>query len=136
MKSEFIHTIRVRYVECDSMGFVHHSVYATYFEEARTEVMRKMGLNYKEIEDAGIIMPVKFMDFHFKKAAFYDELLHVKVVIHPLTGVRCKFGYETRNSKGDLLNTGTTELFFASKKDMKPMKLPLEFENKIKSFIS
>jgi acyl-CoA thioester hydrolase len=41
------------------MGFVHHSVYAMYFEEARTEGLRALGVRYKDLEDNGIIMPVR-----------------------------------------------------------------------------
>ena len=55
----FIHHIRVRYAECDRMGFVHHSNYALYFEEARTEYLRSLGVNYKQLEDEGIIMPLR-----------------------------------------------------------------------------
>ena len=51
------HQIRVRYGECDQMGFVHHSRYALYLEEARTEILRSNGLAYKDMEDEGIIMP-------------------------------------------------------------------------------
>ena len=40
------HPIRVRYDECDPMGFVHHSHYLKYFEIARTEMYRASGGNY------------------------------------------------------------------------------------------
>jgi len=48
------------------MGFLHHSAYVLYFEEA---AMRNIGLNYKEMEDAGIIMPVHAFNIEFKKQA-------------------------------------------------------------------
>lgn len=60
------------------MGFVHHSVYAMYFEEARTEGLRALGIRYKELEDNGIIMPVRSMNIQFKRAAVYDDLLTIK----------------------------------------------------------
>jgi len=47
------------------MGFVHHSNYALYFEEARTEYLRNKQVTYKELEDEGIIMPVRSMGFSF-----------------------------------------------------------------------
>ena len=125
----------MRYAECDSMGFAHHSVYATYYEEARTEIMRSLGLNYKSMEDSGIIMPVRKMSFEFKKAAFYDDLLHISVFLDRVEGIRCSFHYEIRNEKGDLLNTGSTELFFAQKSTLKPIKLPSEFAAKFQTII-
>jgi acyl-CoA thioester hydrolase len=120
----FSHKIRVRYAECDRMGFVHHSVYALYFEEARTEMMRKMGITYKELEDSGCIMPVKSMGFEFKKAALYDDLIEINIQLENISGVRCRFVYEIRNQDGQHLSSGFTELFFARKSDLRPQKLP------------
>lgn len=128
------HKIRVRYGECDSMGFVHHSVYALYFEEARTEIMRKMGLSYKELEDQGILMPVRNMSCTFKKAAIYDDILEISVQLAEISGIRCRFEYETRNQHGELLNTGNTELFFVQKGNMRPMKLPEEISRYFTQF--
>ena len=50
--------IRVRYAETDQMGYVYHGNYAAYFEVARTEAFRKLGISYKELEADGVGMPV------------------------------------------------------------------------------
>lgn len=121
---EHRHKVRVRYGECDSMGFVHHSVYALYYEEARTELMRTVGLTYKEFEDSGIIMPVKSMHIDFSKAALYDDVISIEVKLEKITGVRCWFAYKSYNQNNILLNTGSTVLFFADKQTYKPIKLP------------
>ena len=42
---------RVRYVETDQMGVVHHSVYYVWFEQLRTEYFRKIGFPYGELEE-------------------------------------------------------------------------------------
>ena len=42
--------IRVRYVECDPMGYLHHSAYLPYFEMGRTELLRLSGVNYRDME--------------------------------------------------------------------------------------
>ena len=51
--------IRIRYCEVDRMGYLHHGNYALYFEEGRTELIRKLGLTYREMEDKGILLPVR-----------------------------------------------------------------------------
>ena len=33
---------RVRYAECDPMGYVHHTVFPVWFEMARTELLRRL----------------------------------------------------------------------------------------------
>ena len=130
---EISHTIRVRYVECDRMGFVHHSVYAMYFEEARTEGLRALGVRYKDLEDSGIIMPVRNMSIQFKRAAVYDDLLTIKTRLQLPGGIRCLFEYETYNEQGELLNTATTELFFAEKASLKPIRLPDSIQQHLKN---
>ena len=47
-------TIRVRYAETDRMGLLHHANYLVYFEQARTELLRQIGGNYKELLKKGM----------------------------------------------------------------------------------
>ena len=49
-------TIRVRYAECDPFGYLHHSVYLTYFEMGRTELLRVGGFRYRDIEEQGRVV--------------------------------------------------------------------------------
>ena len=37
-------TLKVRYYETDAMGIVHHSNYIRWFEVARTDYLRAVGL--------------------------------------------------------------------------------------------
>jgi acyl-CoA thioester hydrolase len=41
--------LRVRYNECDPMGFLHHANYLAYFEIGRTELLRAGGGNYRKM---------------------------------------------------------------------------------------
>ena len=50
--------IRVRYAETDQMGIVYYGNYATYFEVARVEALRSLGITYKSMEDSGVMLPV------------------------------------------------------------------------------
>ena len=52
-------SLRVRYAETDKMGYVYYGNYATYFEVARVEALRSLGINYKEMEDKGVMLPSK-----------------------------------------------------------------------------
>jgi acyl-CoA thioester hydrolase len=122
----FNHKIRVRYAECDRMGFVHHSNYALYFEEARTEYLRDKKVTYKELEDEGIIMPVRSMGFSFYYAAKYDDLLTIQVTVPDNPTVRLKFTYKVYNQLDELLSEGFTELFFVNKTTMKPIRVSKE----------
>ena len=46
--------VRVRYAETDKMGYCYYGNYATYFEIARVEALRNLGVSYKSLEDEGL----------------------------------------------------------------------------------
>ena len=58
MDLNFSHAIkiRVRYSETDQMGYSYHGNYAQYFEVARVESLRDLGMNYKEMENNGYML--------------------------------------------------------------------------------
>ena len=85
----YIHEIqlRVRYAETDKMGVVYHGNYAQYFEVARVEMLRSLGVSYSSMEDSGIMLPVVNLNIDFRKPALYDELLTIKTTLKDLPGV-------------------------------------------------
>ena len=73
MMYSFETTIRVRYSETDQMRFVYYGVYAQYYEVGRVELLRSLGISYKELENAGYALPVVNMNINYKKPAYYDD---------------------------------------------------------------
>ena len=73
--------LRVRYAETDQMGYCYYGNYAQYFEVARVESLRSLGVAYKDLEDMGILLPVTHFQIKHLKPAFYDENLSVKSYI-------------------------------------------------------
>jgi len=126
--------LRVRYAETDRMGYAYYGNYAEYFEVARVEALREMGMNYKDMEDSGIILPVYTFSVKYLKPAFYDDLLTIKCSIKEIPKVRITFFYETFNEKRELLNTGEVALVFIDKKLNKPIPAPREFTDKIRKY--
>lgn len=118
------YSFRVMYPETDQMGTVHHANYVKYFETARWELFRSIGISYYSVEEAGYMLPVTRMQFHFLKTTHYDALLTVKTTLRALKGVRIWFDYELFNEAGELINTAETELAFVRKTDWKPCAPP------------
>ncbi|MBI4647846.1 MAG: acyl-CoA thioesterase [Bacteroidia bacterium] len=116
--------IRVSYADTDKMGFCYYGNYSRYYEIARTELLRSLGISYKEIEDSGILLPVITMCSNFKRPAFYDELLTVRVILKEVPRSRIKFEYEIYNENSEIINTGETELAFLSRDKLKPQPAP------------
>jgi len=116
--------IRVRYSETDRMGYVYYGNYSAYFEVARVETLRNIGISYKSLEDNGVMLPV--LEFHIKyfKPAFYDDELTIKTTIREMPGVRIKFEYECFNAENVLLNKAETTLVFVNISSTKPCNPP------------
>jgi acyl-CoA thioester hydrolase len=127
-------TVRVRYGETDQMGYVYYGFYAMYYEVARVESLRQLGLTYKEIEAMGIIMPVLETKSKFIAPGRYDELLTISTIIREKPGVRIKFEYEIFNEENKLIHTGETLLAFVDKQTNRPCRPPAAMANVLEPF--
>lgn len=116
--------IRVRYGETDQMGYVYYGNYAQYFEVARVEWLRKLGVSYKSLEENGIMLPVLKLEVNYHKPAKYDDLLTIKTTVTKKPLVRIEFDFEIYNEQEELLTTGFTSLVFIDMQKNKPTKAP------------
>lgn len=101
--------VRVRYVECDPMGVAHHGAYPVWLEIARTELLRRRGAAYRELEAAGVFFVVARMGLRYRKPARYDDLLKVRARLLPTAGVKVEHKYEVRRGE-ELVATAETTL--------------------------
>jgi acyl-CoA thioester hydrolase len=120
----FSTNVRVRYGETDQMGVVYHGNYASYFEIARTEWLRNLGVTYKELENKGIMLPVISLFFNFIKSAKYDDVLTIIVILKKKPLVKIEFDYEIYNQKKEKISTGNSVLAFMDMKTNKPLRCP------------
>jgi acyl-CoA thioester hydrolase len=117
-------TIRVRYAETDQMGYVYYGNYAEYYEVARVESLRSLGLTYKSFEAGGVIMPVLENWSKYLRPARYDDLLNIVVHIRQLPRKRITFEYEISNQENELIHIGRTTLAFVRAVDGKSIEAP------------
>lgn len=131
---KFENKIRVRYADTDQMGYMYYGNYATFYEVARTDMLRSTGISYKDLEKMGVMMPVVNLECNYKKPAFYDELIRIETVIREKPSVKIKFEYSLYNEKDELINTGSTILVFVDMKTGRPCHPPALFMDKIKQY--
>ncbi|MEP7234167.1 MAG: thioesterase family protein [Ignavibacteriota bacterium] len=118
-------TIRVRYADTDKMGIVYYAKYLEYFEVARTEMLRSMGLPYREIEEKGFELPVASASINYFKGAAYDDELQITASLEPKHSPRVEIQYEVRISGSEeLIAKGETTLVFVDVKTGKPTRAP------------
>ncbi len=102
--------IRVRYAETDRMGLLHHANYLVYFEQARTELLRTIGGNYKELEDQGFLLVITKAEVKYKSPAHYDDVLLVRTTVARTSPVRLEHTYRVFGPAGKLVAEGATTL--------------------------
>ena len=113
--------LRVRYGETDQMRYAYYGIYAQYFEVGRVELLRSLGVSYKEIEEMGYALPVVSFNVKYKKPAYYDDELTIKTTIKELPSTKITFYYETFNENKDLLNIAEVVLVFVNKRKWQTM---------------
>ena len=124
---------RVRYGETDRMGLLYYGNYAQYYEIGRVEMIRSLGLTYKDIEDKlGVLMPVVTLQSRFIKPAYYDEELRIKTTISEFPVRTIVFHTEILRANGELINKGEVKLVFVSAENFKRVDTPVEIRNKLK----
>jgi acyl-CoA thioester hydrolase len=127
-------TVRVRYAETDRMNYVYYGNYASYFEVARVEALRSIGMSYKRIEGEGFLLPVYEYNVKYFKPAFYDDVLLIKTVVPVLPSVRIVFDYEIFNESAEKISEARTTLVFMSSETNKPCKAPEELLTKLRKY--
>ncbi len=114
------------------MGYVYYGNYGAYYEVARTEAFRQLGISYKVMEAEGVMMPVLEMRCKYIRPARYDDLLTVKLFLKTKPhGARIKFEYEVYNEEQTLLNVGETIMVFVDMKSGRPTAIPQYIHEKL-----
>jgi acyl-CoA thioester hydrolase len=127
--------VRVRYVETDQMGVVHHSNYAQYYELARTECFEACsGMSYEKMESEGVMLPILDFQSKFLKPALYNQVLTIKSIVKEIPKVRLVVHYEIYNEANELINTGSTTLVFVHKETRRPCAPPESFMKNVRQY--
>jgi acyl-CoA thioester hydrolase len=103
--------VRVRYAEVDAMGVLHHSRYWVYFEMGRTELLRSLGVAYRDLEAEGVFFVVARCSASFKAPARYDDVLELTTRVVKTGVARIDHAYELRRKvDGSLVCQAETTL--------------------------
>ena len=119
-----VSTVRVRYAETDKMGVVYYANYFVWFEVARGDLLQSLRWTYREMEAAGVSLPVIEAHCEYHRSARYDDELDVKAEARMLSPVRMEFTYEIilRNDE-TIAATGRT-VHAALDAEGRPCRLP------------
>jgi acyl-CoA thioester hydrolase len=115
--------LRVRYSETDQMRVVYHSNYLVWFEVGRTEYLREMGLDYRAMEQRGVLVPVLEVNCKYLQPAKYDDIVVVETELSEVGRAKFYFDYRIfRKEDESLLAEGRTAHVFVDD-GFKPINL-------------
>ncbi len=124
--------IRACYEESDQMGFIHHSNHTIWMELARMNLFRDCGVNYRELETKGILLPVTKVFTKYVSPAYFDDEIRVHAAFTKITRAKIRVDYLIFRDENELLCYGYTEHCFILKETKKPVKIPEDILNKMK----
>jgi acyl-CoA thioester hydrolase len=119
-----ISVIRVRYAETDKMGVVYYANYFVWFEVARADLLRSLGWTYREMEHAGVSLPVIEAHCEYRKPAKYDDEVEVRTKGRMLSPVRMEFTYEIVRRGDQAVAASGHTIHAALDSAGKPCRLP------------
>ena len=103
-------TCRVIYGDTDKMGFVYHANYFRWFESARSEMFRYLGMPYKSIESRGFFLPLSEIYCKFNSPSQYDDILLIETSLNTSIKASMQFNYQIFSEDGSkLLAEGYTK---------------------------
>lgn len=113
----------VCYYETDKMAIVHHSNYIRWFEEARVDFLKQIGLPFEKIEERGLLVPVLGVSARYLLPFRFGDVFQIRIKVIGFTGLKFSIAYEVYNKEtGKLHVTGTSDHGFVDSK-MQPIRL-------------
>ena len=128
----FSFDVRIAYADTDRMGVVYYGNYFTLFERGRTELMRNLGIRYRDLEEVSkVFLPASEASCRYLSPAHYDDLIRVTTRIKKVGGAHIDFDYEIVNSEtGKRLAEGFTRHPFVNAQ-WRPVRVPAELRAKL-----
>ncbi len=128
---KFEFEVRIAYADTDRMGVVYYGNYFTLFEKGRTELMRNLGLRYRDLEEKEkVFLPVNEATCRYLSPAHYDDLITVVTKIKDLGGAHIDFEYEIKSEEGKRIAEGFTRHPFVNNL-WKPVRVPSSMRSKL-----
>lgn len=107
---------KVRFVETDMMGVVHHSNYFRWFEMGRVEYLRQAGVYLLDLMADNILFPITDVSCQYKASARFDDYILIETRMSELSRAKMVFSYQVvREADQLLLAQGKTQNVFTNR---------------------
>ena len=133
MAQAFVWQLRVYWEDTDAGGVIYHSRYLNFFERARTEWLRSLGIHQSELSDElNLVFGIRRMEIDFLMAGKLDDELEVKVHSVRTGGASMSFSQEmSRTSDSVKLAKAEVVAVCLAADTFKPVRMPAWIRSKI-----
>jgi acyl-CoA thioester hydrolase len=116
--------VRVYYEDTDAQGVVYYANYLRYFERARTEWLRALGVSQEAmLRESGLQFVVRRASMDFIAPARLDDVLQISVRIVKLARAHVQLAQEAA-CHGRLLCRGDVSVVCLSRDGFRPAPMP------------
>lgn len=127
---------RVRYAETDQMGVVYHANYLVWCEIGRTDLIRKLGTPYAQLERENVALAVVDAKLRFHAAARYDDLIRVTTSLKEVRSRTITFDYLIQNAETGARLVSACTTLASINRQTKPVSLPADLRQKLENALS
>jgi len=129
--------VRVRYAETDQMGVVYHANYFVWFEVGRVELMREMGVAYRDMEqDSGALIPVLEVTARYLASAKYDDELLIRTTLVNVRSSIIRFRYQVLRADDEKLLCEGQSVHMVVGRDMKRKEIPQKYAEGMQALLA
>jgi len=121
---------RTAYAETDQMGRIYYGHFVIWLERARTELLRDLGIRYRDLESTGLFLPVRSLEVRYRRAPGYDEILTFATIVDRARRASAAFVTAFYAEDGALLAEGRAEVA-AVDRNGAPVAIPDRIRRKL-----
>ncbi|MBO9475376.1 MULTISPECIES: tol-pal system-associated acyl-CoA thioesterase [unclassified Shimia] len=121
--------IRIYYEDTDMAGIVYYANYLKFIERGRSEWVRELGLDQKEMKAEGIVFVVRRVEADYLGSAVLDDELTVETEVRNVTGVRLTM--DQRVKRGEELLFQAVVTVVCVNEAGQPVRLPANIRQMI-----
>ena len=132
----FGHPVRVYWEDTDAGGVVFYANYLKFFERARTEWLRGLGIGQQQLrDDTGVIFIVIDTALRYRAPARLDDLLWITVLATSRGRASMTLQQQAWRHNGDqrstLLCEGTIRIGCVDAASFRPCRFPFQITNNL-----
>lgn len=134
MTAPYTIPVRVYYEDTDAGGVVYYASYLRFMERARSEWLRSMGLDVREVgARQGVVFAVRSIALEYFRPAHLSDLLSVGVRLEDCGRASLRLAQEVRRA-AELLCAGRVRLACLDAATAAPRRLPPSIVEKIEAW--